>query len=90
MKTFTAKQLHEKPSEVYRAAVKSAVIINHRNHGKFIFRGFNSEFPDEKFNNLYEEWKCIRHELSFPNCDHERLLTDLMQKVRDYTYSKGA
>lgn len=36
MKTFTAKQLHEKPSEVYRAAAKEPVKITHKYHGEFV------------------------------------------------------
>ena len=36
MKTFTAKQLHDSPSEVYRAAVKEPVKITHKHHGDFL------------------------------------------------------
>lgn len=36
MKQFTAKQLHEKPSEVYRAATKEPVELLHRNHGEMV------------------------------------------------------
>ena len=36
MKTFTAKTLHDNPSEVYRAAVKEPVKITHKHHGDFI------------------------------------------------------
>lgn len=36
MKTFTAKQLHDNPSEVYRAAVKEPVKVSHKHHGDLI------------------------------------------------------
>lgn len=34
-KTFTAKQFHENPRDVYRAAEKAAVTITHRFYGEF-------------------------------------------------------
>ena len=36
MKTFTAKQLHDNPSEVYREAVKGPVKVTHKHHGDLI------------------------------------------------------
>lgn len=35
MITFTAKEFHETPTQVYRAAVKEAVKITHAHHGDF-------------------------------------------------------
>lgn len=36
MKTFTAKNLHDNPSEVYRSAVKEPVKITHKFHGDMV------------------------------------------------------
>lgn len=36
MKTFTAKTLHDNPSEVYRAAVKEPVKVTHKHHGDMV------------------------------------------------------
>ena len=36
MKTFTAKQLHENPSGVYRTATKEPVKITHKHHGELV------------------------------------------------------
>lgn len=33
MKTFTAKTLHDNPSDVYQAAVREPVKITHKHHG---------------------------------------------------------
>ena len=41
MKTFTAKTLHDNPSEVYRAAVKEPVKITHRYFGSMILISSN-------------------------------------------------
>lgn len=42
MKTFTAKQLHNNPSEVYRAATKGPVKITHKFHGDFVISSTES------------------------------------------------
>ncbi len=36
MRLFTAKQLHENPSEVYRAANREPIVITHRYHGEMV------------------------------------------------------
>ena len=38
MKVFSAKKLHDNPSEVYRAANREPVVITHRHHGRMILR----------------------------------------------------
>lgn len=34
--TFSAKKLHDNPSEVYRAANRGPVVITHKHHGKLV------------------------------------------------------